>query len=155
MNCPSCKSENTGVLETRLRADGVRRRRYKCFTCLDRWSEFEQPSGDKADAVLLPKQPARRRLTPKDAEEILLSEESRGDLARRFNVTRETIRKILTRETYADVYKRLVMEGKLEAPSDLRFCEMCVHWTADRGCDFGFPDAGGEFATDCYLFRQL
>lgn len=152
MNCPSCKSENVGVHESRLRADGVRRRRYQCFVCKDRWTEFQEPSGRKPKAALLPKQPARRFLTPEEAEAILLSDETRPQLAERFKVSREVIRKIQTHQTYVDVYKKLVVSGKL---TGAQMCEACAHWLDGRGCDFGFPDAGGDFANDCYLFRKL
>lgn len=154
MNCPTCKSSDTRVTESRVRADGVRRRRYACLICKDAWTVFEHENKPVA-ADVLPKQPARRKLTTEDAEKILLSKESNSTLAKRFGVSKETIRKVQTQNTYQDVYRRLVLAGKLEAPDGLKFCEACVHWIDGRGCDFGFPDAGNDFASDCYLFRQL
>jgi len=157
MSCPSCQSDDVYVLESRLRSDGVRRRRYKCLTCRERWTAFEEPSapGFEIDSTLLPKQPSRRQLKINEVEEVLLSTESLAALARRFGVSSEAIRNIKANNSYQDVYKRLVLEGKLQAQTDVLLCVACAHWRSERGCDFGFPDAGDDFATDCYLFRRL
>jgi len=104
---------------------------------------------------LLPKQPSRRQLKVSEVEEVLLSTESMAALARRFGVSSEAIRNIKANNSYQDVYKRLVLEGKLQQVDDALLCVACAHWLGERGCDFGFPDAGDDFATDCYLFRRL
>lgn len=154
MICPQCGSTETRIIETDMRVDGVRRRRHKCIACAHRWTLFINPETPQVNVEgdNLPKQPGLRRLTPEDAEEVLMSECSTAALARKFTVSKEVIRRIRSHQTYQDVYKRLVLEGKIVGP---KFCESCVHWSDGRGCDFGFPDAGGDFATDCYLFRQL
>jgi hypothetical protein len=45
---------------------------------------------------------------------------------------------------------RKVLSGNEPAPIAL-LCQDCSNW-ADRSCSFGFPEAGGRFATDCSVF---
>lgn len=155
MSCPHCKSERVVVLESRIKANGDRRRRYKCEVCLERWTVFES-----ADVPVKPKgriygPSPTRALTEKQAVDIMLSSKSSSALAADYGITRQAIDLVRTGKTYANVYTRLQSEGYSLRSSGSLLCETCVHWSDGRGCDFEFPDAGGDFATDCYLYRNL
>ena len=41
INCPRCKSRNTGVIDTRLNYKKHKRRRRICRTCEHRWTTYE------------------------------------------------------------------------------------------------------------------
>lgn len=101
------------------------------------------------------KAPERRRLTMRQARNVMLSSESSTVLAAKYGMTRQSIDLVRTGKTYSDVYRKLQQKGERLWPLERLLCEQCVHWRSDRGCDFDFPDAGGDFATDCSLFRQL
>jgi hypothetical protein len=46
---------------------------------------------------------------------------------------------------------RKVLSGEEPAPVGL-MCQDCSNW-AGGGCSFGFPEAGGRFATGCSVFE--
>lgn len=41
MNCPECESDNCRASDSRMRRDGIRRRRYKCADCGNRYTTVE------------------------------------------------------------------------------------------------------------------
>lgn len=155
MSCPHCESERVIILESRIKANGDRRRRYKCEVCLERWTLFESKVAPvKTKARVYGPSPTRT-LTEEQAAGVMLSSKSSSALAAEYGITRQAIDLIRKGETYANVYTRLQDEGYSLRSSGSLLCETCVHWRDGKGCDFGFPDAGGDFATDCYLFREL
>lgn len=99
--------------------------------------------------------PEKRKLTTRQAVRVMLSDGSSASLAEKFGITRQAIDSIRTGQSYTEIYKRLHEKGRVVRSRGKLVCEQCVHWLGERGCDFGFPDAGGDFATDCSLFRQL
>jgi len=155
MNCPACSLNRVTVLESRKRADGARRRRYKCLACGYRWTVFYEGACDRRVRLVRRKAPERRVLTMRQAVYVMLSEKSSATLAEKYGVTRQAIDLVRHGKTYCEVYKKLQQKGRKLRTGGRYVCEQCVHWRGDSRCDFGFPDAGGDFATDCSLFRQL
>ena len=155
MNCPSCDSAQVLILESRVKANGDRRRRYKCNACLDRWTVFEVGVAPAKPQIRSYVPAPTRTLTDAEAASIMLSEESSAALAATFGITRQAIDAIRKGKTYTDVYTKLREEGQRLRSSGNPVCEGCIHWRGEQRCDFEFPDAGGDFATDCYLYRGL
>lgn len=68
---------------------------------------------------------------------------------------------------YREAQKNRDIVSKLEEVMGLRsqggadktksfkaFCSMCTFMT-NRGCSFGFPEAGGDFATECSQYAPV
>lgn len=153
MNCQFCNSTRVIILESRKKSNGVRRRRYRCEGCLERWTVFEGKAAPPEPKKYRPL--STRQLTEEQAEMIMLSDKTSSVLAKEFGMTRQSIDLVRKGKTYTNIYMRLQQEGHLLRTVGKLSCEACVHWRGQKGCDFEFPDAGGDFATDCYLFRQL
>jgi hypothetical protein len=34
-------------------------------------------------------------------------------------------------------------------------CDYCIHMSATQGCTMGFPEAGGDFAKECFCYTEL
>lgn len=155
MNCPTCDLQQVQVMESRKRADGARRRRYKCLACDYRWTQIIEGAGDVRVRLVRRSAPELRKLTKRQAVAVMLSSKSSAALAAKYGISRQAIDLVRVGKTYANVYRQLQQKGyTLRSCGRLR-CEQCVHWRGEQGCDFGFPDAGGDFATDCYLYREL
>lgn len=150
-----CDRDQVHVLSSRKRVDGARRRRYECLVCGHRWTKFYENDSDPRVLLVRKTAPEIRHLTTRQAVFVMLSDKSSAALAAKYGVTRQAIDKVRTGKTYTEVYKRLESKGRRLRSKGRFVCEQCVHWHAERGCDFDFPDAGGDFATDCSLFRQL
>jgi hypothetical protein len=87
------------------------------------------------------------------AAEIILSDKSALALAAEHGVSAQAIWNIRRGKSYADVYARLKEQGYSVAGFGEKLCQDCRYWQED-GCDFRFPDAGADFATDCYLYAR-
>lgn len=155
MNCPTCDLQEVTVLESRKRADGARRRRYKCLACGYRWTQLYHGVCEPRIRLVRKSAPEQRRLTARQAVAVMLSDKSSASLAEKYGITRQAIDLVRTGQTYVEIYKRLERKGRRLRGQGRLVCEQCVHWRGESGCDFGFPDAGGDFATDCSLFREL
>ena len=165
MKCAKCDSWDVKLLDTRILWDAKllptrvladrrqRWRRYECKRCSDRWTVY----GGKD----LPKDPARppksvtsaRRVSNAAAAEIILSDRSALALAAEHGVSAQAIWQIRHGKSYADVYTRLKEQGYSISGFGEKLCRDCRYWQED-GCDFRFPDAGADFATDCYLYAR-
>jgi hypothetical protein len=97
--------------------------------------------------------PSARRLTTAAAAEIILSDKSTLALADEHGVSAQAIWQIRHGKSYADVYTRLKEQGYSISGFGEKLCQDCRYWQKD-GCDFRFPDAGADFATDCYLYAR-
>jgi hypothetical protein len=90
----------------------------------------------------------KRSLNDDAVWSILESTERHVDLAARYGVGCNVIANIRKGTRYTDVYKRF--HGLTD--DDLNSCTKCYFW--ESKCTFGFPEAGGNFASDCTLFQS-
>lgn len=150
MTCPSCKSENYKVIDSRVQKDGTRRRRYYCKDCTERWSTLS--TGKDAEPIVRFPPVVNRRLTLEQAKQIMLSPRSTLALAAEFGVSHQAISQIRLGQSYAYIYRQLREDGCALAGQGGILCDQCVHWSGGS-CGFEFPDAGGDFATDCVLYE--
>ena len=150
MNCPSCKSENYKAIDSRVRKDGTRRRRYVCKDCNERWSTLS--TGKDAEPIVRFPPVVKRRLTFEQAKQIMLSSKSTLALAAEFGISHQGISQIRLGQVYSYIYRQLQEEGFALASQGKVLCDQCAHWSGNS-CGFEFPDAGGDFATDCVLYE--
>ena len=152
MTCSECSSEQVRMLESRPTARGERRRRYACDVCLYRWTSFEPETGKRTAVSFHRKDPSQRYLTRVEVIAILESDDTSSKLAATYDVPVATISKIQRGIIYKSLYEMVCRPVETNA----NCCESCSSWLKGR-CGFGFPDAGGDFATDCavYLPRAL
>jgi transposase-like protein len=151
VNCPDCKSENRKLLESRPTVRGKRRRRFECQVCKYRWTFFTDEGKGRAyrsrwDANET-KKTLWRRVSREDALKIITSSLPQRVLAAEYGMTRQAISLIQTGVMYKDIYQELYPART----SPVYFCTSCSSWNKEQ-CGFGFPDAGGDFATDCCVF---
>ena len=142
--CPECSSERTRILESRPTAHGVRRRRRKCDVCLHRWSTFGQDLLEPAKKVVS----KYRRHSRQEVIEILKSDLSQEQLAVKYNTTRQSISRIQLGIMYKDIHD----EFNKPRTGPVLYCMNCINWSR-RQCGLGFPEAGGDFATDCVVYK--
>lgn len=140
MSCPSCKSTDVQVIDSRHCTDGRWRRRYRCSDCLERWTTYESTGLNH-----------KRALSPTEAAEVILSGKSTVTLAAEYGVTHQAISRIRLGQVYAEVHFHLEKQGHRLPSHSKKLCIDCHHW-GRYGCSFGFPDAGDDFATDCDLY---
>ena len=151
MKCPDCKSENRRLLESRLTVRGKRRRRFECEVCKYRWTVFSDEGKGRAYKNRWNANETRkslwRRVSREDAIEIITSKLPQRVLAETYGVSRQSISLIQTGSMYKEIYQELYPPRTGPIP----YCTDCSSWTREQ-CGFGFPDAGGDFATDCCVF---
>jgi transcriptional regulator NrdR family protein len=110
VNCVECGKFEAYIVESRLRLDGTRYRRYKCQRCSHRWTvyqENERPPRKPQKKLEYSPKADRRRLTNYEAAEILMSDLNTYQLADKYGVTRQSIQKIRNGLHYRDVYLAL------------------------------------------------
>jgi transcriptional regulator NrdR family protein len=110
VNCAECGKFEAFIIESRLRLDGTRYRRYKCQRCDYRWTvyqENERPPREKQKRLRYRPQPDKRRLTNYEVAEILMSDLNTYQLAEKYGITRQGIQKIRKGEYYQEVYQAL------------------------------------------------
>ena len=151
MTCPDCKSENRKLLESRLTVRGKRRRRFECPICLHRWTVFTDDNDGRSyksrwDATDAQKS-AWRRLKRDDILKIIKSHLPQRILAEKYGITRQSISRIQLGLMYKDIYAE-VFPPRM---GPVMYCTGCANWE-DGSCGFGFPEAGGDFATDCCVY---
>jgi len=150
MNCPSCKSENYKAIDSRPLQNGTRRRRYVCKDCKERWTTFS--TGKDTEPIVRFPPVKARRLTSRQAKQIMLSDKSTLALAAEYGISHQAISQVRLGQTYSYIYLELQEQGLALAGQGGVFCDGCKHW-GKGGCGFDFPDAGGDFATDCVLYE--
>jgi transposase-like protein len=156
MNCPSCSSSHTRVIETRTLHNGGRRRRHHCHFCQHRWTTWlgeRPPQGRVPNA-----RPGRRTQPPLTEEQVrlvLTSPLSSGKLARELGRSKEAINGIRRGAFHAKTLPELPRrQAKRRAIPELS-CHACAHWRSSE-CGMGFPDPieeGPAFAADCSLYE--
>lgn len=164
-SCPSCGGANVELREHSKRLDGLKRKRWLCLECSERWSVYFQ------NGVVVPKpekcsvgnSPAKR-LTREEVRGILelKGTMSAAKIGARFGVSRTSVNLILTGRSNRAVSESLGYEFHGEtATGERRSCGVCVHsrvtgvdaWV----CSIGFPDVevhGAWFARDCSCFAR-
>ncbi len=150
MNCPSCRSENYKAIDSRPLQNGTRRRRYVCKDCKERWTTFS--TGKDTEPIVRSPAVTTRRLTFEQAKQIMLSDKSTLALAAEYGISHQAISQIRLGQTYSYIYIELQEQGFALAGQGSVFCDGCTHWSKGA-CGFDFPDAGGDFATDCVLYE--
>lgn len=151
MNCPECKSEDRQLLSSRLTVRGKRLRRFECRICKYRWTLYTDESKGRPYKTRWQDNPAKRsswrRVSREDALKIITSPLPQRVLAAQYGMSRQSISLIQTGSIYKEVYQELypVRTGPVYS------CADCSSWSREQ-CGFGFPDAGGDFATDCCVF---
>jgi hypothetical protein len=111
-----------------------------CKECDHRYTSFSE------DVSL--NRVGKRSLNESQVLLILSSTKRHIDLAVEYGVSSNVIACIRKGTRYIDIYKKF--HGLTN--DDLNGCTKCHFWE-DR-CTFGFPEAGGTFASDCTLFQS-
>lgn len=110
MNCAQCGKFEAYVIETRLRVDGTRYRRYACQRCSHRWSVYQKDAAPsrktkrKRDYV---SKHLNRQLTSYEAAEIMMSDLPLRELAKKYSITHQCVSAIKTGKTYKELYQAL------------------------------------------------
>jgi len=151
VKCPDCQSENRKLLESRLTVRGKRRRRFECQICLYRWTVFSDERQGRAyrnrwDANET-KKSLWRRVSKQAAIEIITSKLPQRILAETHGISRQAVSLIQTGSMYRDIYNELYPAHT----GPIYTCNGCSNWSNEQ-CGFGFPEAGGAFATDCAVY---
>jgi hypothetical protein len=112
MNCTECGKFEAYIIESRLRMDGRRYRRYSCEACGNRWSTYQavEPEVKPVAPRKLAYRPLTlgRALTNWEAAEILMSQGlSLRELAAKYRISRQAVQGIRAGKTYREVYRVL------------------------------------------------
>lgn len=107
MNCANCEKFDARIVESRLRLDGTRYRRYACNNCSHRWTEHQSNAADPRPR--LPNtgykaQQVNRKLTNMEVAEIIMSSLTCRELACIYPISHQSIQKIQAGKTYREVY---------------------------------------------------
>jgi transcriptional regulator NrdR family protein len=140
MSCLSCNSTDVKVIDSRHCIDGRWRRRYRCSTCLERWTTYENTGRSH-----------KRALSTAEAADVILSDKSTLALAAEYGLSHQAISQIRLGHVYTEVHVHLEKQGYRLPSHGKKLCIDCHHW-GRYGCSFDFPDAGDDFATDCDLY---
>ena len=107
MNCTNCEKFDARIIESRLRLNGTRYRRYACNNCSHRWtvnqSNAANPRPRLPNTGYKPQQ-VNRNLTNMEVAEIIMSPLTNRELACIYPVSRQSIQKIQAGKTYREVY---------------------------------------------------
>jgi hypothetical protein len=155
-DCPSCRSSQTRVIETRVLHNGGRRRRHHCHVCSHRWSSW---CGDRPRIGRAPNAKKGRRtrppLTQEEVRLALTSPLSAVQLARELKCSTETVAAIRRGAMHATVLPELPRRQAQQQQRSALSCLACSHWRR-ASCGMGFPDPldeGPGFAADCSLYE--
>lgn len=131
--CPECGG-TARVAETRVTANGKRRRRLRCTVCSHRWTVV---------VVNTPNRPPVEMIA-----DIRSSDEPETVLALRHGCSPSTVGAIRRGQVWADVAVNVPLR---------RSCQQCLHWHRNC-CSLGFPDPREEgiaFARQCVTFQRV
>ena len=107
MHCTNCEKFDARIIESRLRLNGTRYRRYACNNCAHRWTVNQLHSAEPRPR--LPNtgykaQQTNRKLTNMEVAEIIMSPLTNRELACVYPISHQSIQKIQTGKTYREVY---------------------------------------------------
>lgn len=152
-DCKACSSSHTEVLESRMCANGTRRRRFNCQSCGHRWTHHDGPkpkTGAQPGSNYFKK--GQAPLTEDQVRMILERRDlTNKALADQLGRSSEAIRQVRIGKTYRDVLPD--MPRMIPLRSGGVTCYTCEHWRGD--CTMGFPDPleeGPGFARDCDFY---
>lgn len=156
IDCPSCNSSCTEVLETRLCNNDTRRRRHCCQNCSHRWTTWDGPKPRPGVRMTLCSCKGMKmpdRLTDDQVRMILEHRDiSTRQLARDLGRSEEAIRQVRRGQVYRDVLPEIRRWSTRKTHG--MSCHVCVHWSGK--CKMGFPDPEEEglgFAADCSFYE--
>ena len=108
MHCTNCEKFDARIIESRLRLNGTRYRRYACNNCTYRWT-VNQLNAAKPRPRLpntgYKAQQVNRKLTNMEVVEIIMSPLSSRQLARVYPVSASSIQLIQAGKTYREMYR--------------------------------------------------
>ena len=107
MHCTNCEKFDARIIESRLRLNGTRYRRYSCNNCAHRWTVNQLRSAEPRPR--LPNtgyktQQVNRKLTNMEVAEIIMSPLTNRELACVYPISYQSIQKIQAGKTYREVY---------------------------------------------------
>jgi hypothetical protein len=166
--CPTCASDYTKIVESRLCTNGTRRRRHRCDNCRHIWTTWDGPRPPRGGiGTRNPPQYQRSwkcKLSTEQVRYALVSIDlSNAQVARELDCSTETIRQIRNGTIYRYEHPELLRTkatAKSPPPAPLPDgpnCLECTHWKGAE-CGFGFPDPvleGVTFAADCDLYERV
>ena len=107
MHCAICKKFDARIIESRLRLNGTRYRRYACNNCSHRWTVNKVKAAEPRPRLSnggYKQQQVNRKLTNMEVVEIIMSPLSSRELARIYPVSPSSIQHIQTGRTYREIY---------------------------------------------------
>ena len=107
MHCTNCEKFDACIIESRLRLNGTRYRRYACNNCSHRWTVNQTNAASprpKLSNTGYKAQQVNRKLTNMEVAEIIMSPLANRELARIYPVSHQSIQKIQAGKTYREVY---------------------------------------------------
>ena len=107
MHCTNCEKFDARILESRLRLNGTRYRRYACNNCSHRWTVNQtnaSSSRPRLSNTGYKAQKVNRKLTNMEVAEIIMSPLTNRELSRIYPVSHQSIQKIQAGKTYREVY---------------------------------------------------
>ena len=160
MSCPVCSRNAIDVLESRLCANGTRRRRYVCLGCDHRWTIWDGPRPRRGHAPGAGPKKRRHRppLSPEEVRLVLTSPLNCTAMARQLGCSKQAVSLIRRGQIHADLWPELprqLSQAQAEAqPVGGLSCYGCRSWRDGR-CIEDMPDLlteGPSFAADCPFF---
>lgn len=107
MHCATCEKFDARIIESRLRLNGTRYRRYACNNCSHRWTVNKVKAAEPRSRLFnggYKAQQVNRKLTNMEAAEIIMSPLTNRELAGVYPISHQSIQKIQTGKTYREVY---------------------------------------------------
>lgn len=160
IECKFCQSSRTKVCETRICANGVRRRRHMCHDCDRRWTTHDGTPPRPGTRASSPSSPRTNKppLTREEVQAILIgglvNRVTSAALSAQFGRTKSAINAILHGDYHRGICPELARRGRRRYALDAPTCPQCIHWLGER-CGMEFPDPGTDglqFAADCSAF---
>ena len=107
MHCTNCEKFDARIIESRLRLNGTRYRRYACNNCMNRWTvnklKEAEPRPKLSNGGYKP-QKINRKLTNMEVAEIIMSPLTNRELAHLYPVSHQSIQHIQAGKTYREIY---------------------------------------------------
>jgi len=107
MHCTNCRKFDARIIESRLRLNGTRYRRYACNNCSHRWTVNKVKAAEPRPRLSnggYKAQQVSRKLTNMEVVEIIMSPLSSRELARIYPVSPSSIQSIQAGRTYREIY---------------------------------------------------